>query len=123
MPRVICEAFAEASGECGRLVGGVEVRNVAYGSCAEMRDAFLALLGVKSCYSGRRSANVLPDSVGRAVHQVREKHSREPEMTNENYGVVIRLLGNIRISVSAIAVLFENSVKIRANVEVFFVNG
>ena len=122
VPRVVGEALTESCGECDLFTCCIEMRGVSDAARTEKSNPFFALLGVQYADRGGGSANVLPYSIRRAIHQMREKHCSKPEMAYENKCVVVGPLDDVVVFITLVSVGFEHSVKFTAYVKICIID-
>ena len=63
--------------------------DIAKSATAEYRRAFLAFFGIKRCHRAGKRYGMLPDGLRRAIHQMRQKHTRDAKMTEQGDRIVI----------------------------------
>ena len=90
MRGIIGEAFAEARVERGRFSFGIEMRDVAKARGTHEGNALSALLRIDRGDRGGQSAGMLPERIGRAMHQVRHDHGDHAEVAKDRDRVVVR---------------------------------
>ena len=90
------------------------MRNVADAAGAHEGNALASLLGVNRSDRGGKRAGMLPERIGRAIHQMREDHGGYAVVAKDGDGIVVGRNHLIVISVADVAVARKERIKFTA---------
>ena len=115
----IIVAFAESRCKGRRFVVCVKVGNVAEGIHSKTCDSFASFFCCYGRYGAWRSSGSVPEDHWRYAHQMAQKHTFQPEMAEENDGIVVCFFDSVVVSFSDITMFCEKLIKFSCDIVVF----